>query len=211
MISALRNILRRLTRPIWRLFGYDAEFWRGPMLAGALVAAVIWIIWYYTKVPCTAALAADGVCNPGALANYINVDIASRCTAAWLGTTTLTGGINAVMLERERQRTEEANQRTVAAHQLADEANQRTVAAHQLTEEANQRNEEMRREAAEERRIYNERIQQLIDENREERRQSAAMQQTMLDTMAQMSATMDELRRHNGNGSNGAYTSGDQP
>ena len=197
MISALRNALRRLTRPIWRLFGYDAEFWRGPMLAGALVAAVIWIIWYYTKVPCTAELAADGVCNPGALANYINVDIASRCTAAWLGTTTLTGGINAVMLERERQRTEEANQRVVEAYQ-------RTEEAHQRTEEAHQRNEEMRREYAAERKLYDERIQRLIDENREERR-------TMLDTMAQMSATMAELRRHNGNGSNGASASGDQP
>ena len=197
MISALRNILRRLTRPIWRLFGYDAEFWRGPLLAGALVAAVIWIIWYYTKVPCTAALAADGVCNPGALANYINVDIASRCTAAWLGTTTLTGGINAVMLERERQRTEEAHQRVVEAYQ-------RTEEAHQRTEEAHQRNEEMRREYAAERKLYDERIQQLIDENREERR-------TMLDTMAQMSATMAEMRRHNGSNSTSASTSGDQP
>ena len=205
MISAMRTALRRLTRPIWRLFGYDAEFWRGPMLAGALVAAVIWIIWYYTKVPCTAALAAEGVCNPGALANYINVDIASRCTAAWLGTTTLTGGINAVMLERERQRTEEA-------HQLVDE---------------------IRRESAEDRKRYDARIQELINENREERRQFAAdlresaarqqaaldaerqradaTQQTMLATMAHMSATMDELRRHNGNGSNGASGSGDQP
>ena len=145
----MRSILRRFTRPIWNLFGYDAEFWRGPMLAGALLAAVTWIIWYYTKVPCTAALAADGLCNPGALANYINVDIASRCTAAWLGTTTLTGGINAVMLERERQRTEEARQR-------ADEA---------------------RQELAEHRRLYDARIQELINENRAERQQSAAERQ----------------------------------
>ena len=178
----MRTALRRLTRPIWRLFGYDAEFWRGPLLAGALVAAVIWIIWYYTKVPCTAALAADGICNPGALANYINVDIASRCTAAWLGTTTLTGGINAVMLERERQRTEEAHQ-----------------------------------ELAAERKRYDARIQEMIDENREERRQSAAerrefaaTQQAMLTTMAEISATMADMRRHNGNGSNGAPASDEQ-
>ncbi len=199
----MRSILRRFTRPIWNLFGYDAEFWRGPMLAGALLAAVTWIIWYYTKVPCTAALAADGLCNPGALANYINVDIASRCTAAWLGTTTLTGGINAVMLERERQRTEEARQR-------ADEA---------------------RQELAEHRRLYDARIQELINENRAERQQSAAerqqsaverqqsaaerqqfvaTQQTMLDTMAEMSATIAELRQHNGAG-NGAAMPGEQP
>ena len=182
MISALRTALRRLTRPIWRLFGYDAEFWRGPLLAGALVAAVIWIIWYYTKVPCTAALAAEGLCNPGALANYINVDIASRCTAAWLGTTTLTGGINAVMLERERQRTEEA-------HQLVDE---------------------IRRESAADRKRYDARIEDLINENREERRRSDATQQAMLTTMAEISATMADLRRHNGTG-NGASASTEQP
>ena len=177
MISALRTMLRRLTRPIRRLFGYDAEFWRGPLLAGALVAAVIWIIWYYTKVPCTAALAADGVCNPGALANYINVDIASRCTAAWLGTTTLTGGINAVMLERERQRTEEA-------HQLVAEE---------------------RRLSAEDRKRYDARIQELINENREERR-------TMLATIAELSSTVADLRRHNGSSNgNGASASDDQP
>ena len=185
----MRSILRRFTRPIWNLFGYDAEFWRGPMLAGALLAAVTWIIWYYTKVPCTAALAADGLCNPGALANYINVDIASRCTAAWLGTTTLTGGINAVMLERERQRTEEARQ-----------------------------------ELSEQRRLYDARIQELINENRAEREQSAAerqqsaaerqqfvaTQQTMLATMAEMSATIAELRQHNGAG-NGVAMPGEQP
>ena len=198
----MRSIMRRFTRPIWNFFGYDAEFWRGPMLAGALLAAVTWIIWYYTKVPCTAVLAADGLCNPGALANYINVDIASRCTAAWLGATTLTGGINAVMLERERQRTEEANLRT----------------------------EEARQELAAERKLYDARIQELINENREERQQSAAerqqsaaerqqsaaerqqsaaIQQEMLAKIAELSDTVAELRRQNGGGNNGS--SGEQP
>lgn len=197
----MRSVLRRFTRPIWNLFGYDAEFWRGPMLAGALLAAVTWVIWYYTKVPCTAALAADGLCNPGALANYINVDIVSRCTAAWLGTTTLTGGINAVMLERERQRTAEANQRT-------EEANQRTEEANQRTAEANQHTEEARQELTAERKLYDARIQELINENREERRQSAAVQQEMLSKIADLSDTVAELRRQNGSG-NGS--SGEQP
>lgn len=208
----MRNILRRLTRPIWRLFGYDAEFWRGPMLAGALVAAVIWIIWYYTKVPCTAALAAEGVCNPGALANYINVDIASRCTAAWLGTTTLTGGINAVMLERERQRTEEAHQELAAERKRYDERIQEMI----------EENREERRQFAADRQQFAAERQQLVAEFQQstarqqaaldaERQRADATQQAMLDTMAQMSATMDALRRHNGNGSNGASASGDQP
>ena len=58
-----------------------------------------------------------------------------------MGATTLTGGINAIMLNRERQRTEEANQRAEAARQ----------------------------ELAEERRRFDERIETLINEQSEER------------------------------------------
>ena len=190
----MRSILRRFTRPIWNFFGYDAEFWRGPMLAGALLAAVTWIIWYYTKVPCTAALAADGICNPGALANYINADIASRCTAAWLGATTLTGGINAVMLERERQRTEEARQELAAERKLYDARIQELINANR---------EERQQSAAERRQSAAERQQSAA-----ERQQSAAIQQEMLAKIAELSDTVTELRRQNGSGND---TTGEQP
>ena len=98
-------------------------------------------MWYFTKVPCTADNALKGLCNPDVVASFINADIMSRCTAAWLGATTLTGGINAIMLNRERQRTEEAQQ------QLAEE----------------------RRRFDEERRRFDERIEMLLSESREER------------------------------------------
>ena len=82
----------------------------------------------------------------------------SRCTATWLGATTLTGGINAIMLNRERQRTEEAQ-----------------------------------RQLAEERRRFDERIETLLSESREER-------QVMLATIAELTNPIAELRRHNGDG-----------
>ena len=82
----------------------------------------------------------------------------SRCTAAWLGAATLTGGINAIMLNRERQRTEEAQ-----------------------------------RQLAEERRRFDERIETLLNESREER-------QVMLATIAELTNAIAELRRHNGDG-----------
>ena len=64
-------------------------------------------VWYFTKMPCIGDNVAHGLCNDSLLAAYINVDIMPHCTAAWPGTTTLTGGINAIMLEPERQRYEE--------------------------------------------------------------------------------------------------------
>ena len=135
-------ILRRWYNGVLNMLGYDAEFWRGPVILGAVLAALTWLVWLFTKVPCTIDNAANGFCNPSALAAYINVDIMSRSTAAWLGATTLTGGINAIMLIRERQRTEEAQQL------LAEE----------------------RRRFDEERRRFDERIETLISESREERR-----------------------------------------
>ena len=171
-------LLRRATRRLWNLFGYDADFWRGPLLLGALLAAATWAVWYFTKAPCTADNALKGMCNPGILAGFINADIMTRCTAAWIGVTTLTGGINAIMLERERQRTSEAQQ------QLADER--------KLHNEARKR--------------YDERIEALINEQREERRiadeRAAAAQQAMLATIAELTGAIAELRRQN-NGGNG--------
>ena len=74
----------------------------------------------------------------------------------------------------------------------------------QRTAEANQRLEETRQEIAAQRKLYDARIQELINENRAERQQSAAerqqfvaTQQTMLSTMADMSATIAELHRQN--------------
>ena len=94
----------------------------------------------------------------------------SRCTAAWLGATTLTGGINAIMLNGERQRTEEANQRP-------DEAWQ---------------------QLAEERKRADERIESLISRASEERRQATEERQVMMPAIPELTDAIAEPRRHNG-------------
>ena len=87
-----------------------------------------------------------------------------------------------------------------------------------MLERERQRTAEAHQELAAERKLYDARIQELINENRAERQQSAterqqsaterqqsaaerqqfvATQQTMLDTMSEMSAAIAELRRQN--------------
>ena len=180
-------MLRRFFRRLWNLFGYDADFWRGPMLLGGALAAVTWTVWYFTKTSCIGDNAASGLCNSSLLAAYINVDIMSRCTAAWLGATTLTGGINAIMLERERQRTNEAQQQLVEERKRFDEERQ----------QERQRYEEERQRNNEERQRYEERIEALLNENRAERQQ----------LMTMIAELMAAQRQQNG-GSNGAGGNG---
>ena len=40
-------MLRRFFRCLWNLFGYDADFWRGPMLLGGALAAVTWVAFRF--------------------------------------------------------------------------------------------------------------------------------------------------------------------
>ena len=171
----------RAGRLFWDTLGYDADFWRGPVILGALLAGLTWLVWYFTKAPCTVDNAVSGLCDPNIVASFINVDIMSRCTAAWLGATTLTGGINAIMLSRERERTEEANRR-------ADEAWQ------QLAEErkrSDERIEALINQANEERRLAEERLA-------EERRLAAEDRHTMMATIAELTSAVAELRQRNG-------------
>ena len=73
-----------------------------------------------------------------------------------------------------------------------------------MLERERQRTEEAHQELAAERKLYDARIQELINENRAERQQSAAerqqfiaTQQTMVADMAEMSAAIAELHRQN--------------
>ena len=73
-----------------------------------------------------------------------------------------------------------------------------------MLERERQRTAEIWQEIAAQRKLYDARIQELLNENREERQQSAAerqqfiaTQQTMVADMAEMSATIAELHRQN--------------
>ena len=197
----------RAVRRFWDVLGYDADFWRGPVILGALLAGLTWLVWYFTKVPCTFDNAASGLCNPSIVASFINVDIVSRCTGAWLGATTLTGGINAIMLSRERERTEEANRRADEERKRADQRIETLM--NELREErrqADERLDEERREAAE--RVAEERRQadERLDEERreaaervaEERRLAAEERRILMATITELTGAITELRRENG-------------
>ena len=167
------------------MLGYDADFWRGPVILGAMLAGLTWLVWYFTKAPCTIDNAASGQCNPSIVASFINVDIMSRCTGAWLGATTLTGGINAIMLNRERERTEEANRRADEERKRADERIEQLMS--ELLQERRQADERL----AEERRQADERLA-------EERRVATETQQAMMAAIAELTTTIAELRQRNG-------------
>ena len=182
----------RAVRRFWDVLGYDADFWRGPVILGALLAGLTWLVWYFTKVPCTFDNAASGLCNPSIVASFINVDIVSRCTGAWLGATTLTGGINAIMLSRERERTEEANRRADEERKRADDERRR----------AEERIEALINELRDERRQADERLdeerREAAERVAEERRLAAEERRLLMATIAELTGAITELRRENG-------------
>ena len=182
--------LRKAARRFRDVLGYDTEFWRGPVILGAMLAALTWLVWYFTKMSCTVDNAASGLCNPNVIASFINVDIMSRCTAAWLGATTLTGGINAIMLNRERERTDAAERQLAEERKRFDEERKRF-------DDERRRSEE---ERSDERRRSEERIEALIN-------QATAERQAMMAMMAELTSAVSELRQQN-NGSNGAGANG---
>ena len=87
------------------------------------------------------------------------------------------------MLERERQRTSDAQQQLAAERKLHDETRK-------LHDETRKR--------------YDERIEALINEQRAERRiadaRAAATQQAMLTTIAELTGAIADLRRQNNGG-----------
>ena len=182
----------RAVRRFWDVLGYDADFWRGPVILGAMLAGLTWLVWYFTKVPCTFDNAASGLCNPSIVASFINVDIVSRCTGAWLGATTLTGGINAIMLSRERERTEEANRRADEERKRADDERRR----------AEERIEALINELRDERRQADERLdeerREAAERVAEERRLAAEERRVLMATITELTGAITELRRENG-------------
>ena len=106
--------------PWWRRFKDATAFWRAPVIAGLTTGVGAWLVWYFTKVPCIMENAAAGLCNPGALANYINLPALASCLAIGGGFATFTGGYNIIMLNRERQRADEAEARLQAARDRYD-------------------------------------------------------------------------------------------
>ena len=177
----------------WSNLQESIAFWRAPAIAGASTGVGSWLVWYFTKVPCIMDNALAGLCNPGALASYINLPALASCLAIGGGFATFTGGYNIIMLNRERQRADEAEARAIRAEERADEVRERLLKIEE------QRSEERRLAAEalqEERRLAaEERLQAL-----EERRQIAINDQAIVNTLAEISAILAQLVQQQQNG-----------
>ena len=167
----------------WSRFKDVTAFWRAPVIAGVVTGVGAWLVWYFTKVPCIMENAAAGLCNPGVLASYINLPALASCLAIGGGFATFAGGYNIIMLNKERQRADDAEARL------------------QAERERNDQEREHQREQYE--RLLNEFLEERRQSN-EDRRQYVATQQAMMNTLAEISATLARLaEQQNGHRANG--------
>lgn len=141
----MRHFYRRITI----VLAETIELWWLPALAGTTVAVILWVVWFWTEVPCTPANAIDYQCNPSTIARYIDSEILARCITLGGLVATLTGGLNIYMFAREREA------RVAAESQLAEE---RQRFAEQRDEDRRQFEERL----AEERRRSDENQQALL-------------------------------------------------
>ena len=178
----------------WQSFKETVVIWRAPGTAGLIGTVGSWTVWYYSKVPCIAEAAMAGLCNPGVLASYITLPALTSCLGIGAGFATLTGGYNIVMLNKERQRADDAEERAIKAQERADQAVEeyRELYRKMIEEHLAERREERRRaEEAHQALLANlEEQRQRTQEERlraeEERRQSAETHQAMMSAIAQL-------------------------
>lgn len=112
------GLLRHFCRRITISLSATIELWWFPTLAGTAIAAIVWVVWYLTEVPCTPANAIDYQCNPSAIARYIDSEILTRCITLGGLVATLGGGLNVYMYAREREA-------RIAAEKMREEDRQR--------------------------------------------------------------------------------------
>ena len=149
-----------------------AADWGGPIILGLAVAAVVWTVWYFTKAPCTPTAVNNGLCNPGAIARFINVEILLGSGGAALAVGALKGGYNRYMMNREREARRQAEQQLAEERKRIDELIERFSAG----QEENRRRDD----------VVIQMMSEALAEAREERRQNAATQQAMLDAVLRL-------------------------
>ena len=167
-----------------------------PLLIGTATAAMTWVIWYYTGVPCPPEAALLHHCNPAPIARYVNTEVWALCLT--LGTLTggiVGGGVNYAMFSRERAG------RIAAETMVAEE---RKLREKMVEEERKLREEDRKR--------INLLVEQFAENQRqalevqrqatEAQRQATETQQAMLSVITTLTAEVTELRRQR-NGENG--------
>ena len=88
-----------------------ATFWL-PTLAGSVMAAITWLVWFYSGAPASAfgGAGADAMPLPGPLAPYLNLEILHYCYVHATVAVTLTGGSDFMLFIRESRRNQRAEQ-----------------------------------------------------------------------------------------------------
>ena len=167
-------MFRRFYQHLRTTIAGTLELWWLPALMGFATAASVWVVWYYTKIPCTPANALDYQCNPSAIASYIDSEVLGRCITLGAIVATLVGGLNIYMFAKEREA------RIAAENRLAEERRNKDELL-----------QELREELREERHRADERVA-------EERRRADENQQTLLATIADLTGRIADLTARNG-------------
>ena len=159
------------------------ELWRGPVMLGLSAALLLWVVWYFTKAPCTMENAHAGLCNAAPIARYIDHQILGQCILLGIAVAALRGGYNEIMVSRERKRADEAEERLRQERKRAD-ARIEELLADRRAERERQEAERARLEA----------------ERQAERELDRVERQAMLNAMVQISNTLERLAANQQNG-----------
>ncbi len=100
--------------------GVAMQTWKWPAALGLGAAASQWVVWYFTKSPCTMDNALAGVCNAGAIARYIDHQILAQAILLGLAVAAVKGGYDEIMVSRERKRADDAEARLEEARKQLD-------------------------------------------------------------------------------------------
>ena len=138
-----------------------------PALAGTLVTAVTWLVWYHTALPCTSENAVESKCHPSVMARYVSTSVLHHCVIHASIAITIIGGSDLMLFLRERHRNNQMMEMMKtfmedAAEQRRQEAEQRRQEAEQCRE-AEERAAEERRQAAAERQAFLEALNRLTE------------------------------------------------
>jgi hypothetical protein len=145
-----------------------------PALAGMLVIAVTWLVWYYTALPCILENAVELKCRPSPMARYVSASVLHHCVIHGSIAVTIVGGSDLMLFLRERHRN---NRMMDIVKTFLEEA------AEQRRQEA-----ELRRQEAEARR-------EADDRAAEERRQAAAERQAFLEALNRLTEAISQNGR----------------
>ena len=140
-----------------------------PLLAGTLMAAATWLVWFYTTIPCTPENAIELMCRPGWLSSYVSTAVLRDCIVHSGIAITITGGSDIMLFLQERRRTNQERQRNDQIMEMMKA----------FLEEA----AEQRRQIVEERRQIDEERRHAEERAVEERRQAAAERQAFLEAL----------------------------